>query len=112
MQYHTEQGKNYEQTLIDVYTDSVQRSIPYKHMLLDSWWYYKGNLNGAKNWTAMTSIFPDGLQALHANITMPFIGHNRWWCASHHPLPPSFLLLLLLYAHTHTLPPCGCVQGT
>ena len=48
-------------------------------MLIDSWFYYKGALGGDKNWTAMTTIFPSGLQALHANFTMPFTAHNRWW---------------------------------
>jgi hypothetical protein len=79
VQYHTEQGKNYEETLQDVYHDALTHHVPYRHMLLDSWWYYKGALTGAKNWTAMTSIFPSGLQALHANLTFGFVAHNRWW---------------------------------
>ena len=72
-------NKTYEDTLHDVYNDAISNNIPYRHMLLDSWWYYKGTGNGAKNWTAMTSVFPSGLQALHANFTMPFTAHNRWW---------------------------------
>ena len=48
-------------------------------MLLDSWWYYKGALGGVKNWTARPDIFPSGIQSLHANLTMPWIAHNRWW---------------------------------
>ena len=77
--YNTEPGKTYETTLLDVNRYALANSIPYRHMLLDSWWYYKGALNGAKNWTAMTSIFPSGLQALHANLTYGFVAHNRWW---------------------------------
>ena len=48
-------------------------------MLLDSWWYYKGELGGVKNWTARPDVFPDGIQFLHANFSMPFVAHNRWW---------------------------------
>ena len=32
-----------------------------------------------KNWTARPDVFPSGLQALHANLTYPFLAHNRWW---------------------------------
>ena len=77
--YHTEPGKNYEQTLLDVNTFALQSGIPYRHMLLDSWWYYKGAAGGVKNWTARPDVFPSGLQALHANLTYGFVGHNRWW---------------------------------
>ena len=62
-----------------MYADSLSKHIPYRHMLLDSWWYYKGQLGGVKNWTARPDIFPSGLQTLHSNLTMPFIAHNRWW---------------------------------
>ena len=48
-------------------------------MFLDSWWYFKGALGGVKNWTARPDVFPTGLQALHANLTYPFLAHNRWW---------------------------------
>ena len=78
-QYNTEPGKNYEDTLLDVYTDYTTRQIPYRHMLLDSYFYYKGHGNGAKNWTAITALFPHGLQSLHSNLTIPFTAHNRWW---------------------------------
>ena len=37
--YQTEPNKNYEDTLLDVkaYADNV--SIPYRYILLDSWWW-------------------------------------------------------------------------
>ena len=77
--YNTEEGSNYERTLQDVNTDALIRHIPYRHMFLDSWWYFKGQLGGVKNWTARPDVFPSGLQALHANLTYPFLAHNRWW---------------------------------
>ena len=57
----------------------MSKGVPYRHMLLDSWWYFKGELGGVKNWTARPDIFPNGLQALHANLTVPWLAHNRWW---------------------------------
>lgn len=77
--YNTEQGDNYETTLHDVNSDALSRGIPYRHMFLDSWFYFKGQLGGVKNWTARPDVFPSGLQALHANLTYPFLAHNRWW---------------------------------
>ena len=77
--YNVISGKNYEETLQDVNTDALMRGIPYRHMFLDSWWYFKGELGGVKNWTARPDVFPSGLPALHANLTYPFLAHNRWW---------------------------------
>ena len=43
-------GKNYEDTLIDVKQYADKESIPYKYVLLDSWWYYKGKSGGVTEW--------------------------------------------------------------
>eukprot|EP00475_Leptophrys_vorax_P030484 TRINITY_DN4571_c0_g1_i1.p1 TRINITY_DN4571_c0_g1~~TRINITY_DN4571_c0_g1_i1.p1 ORF type:complete len:776 (+),score=200.17 TRINITY_DN4571_c0_g1_i1:255-2330(+) len=77
--YHTETGLNYEDTLLAVkkYSDSL--NLPFRYVLLDSWWYFKGSSNGVKNWTAMPSVFPHGLQSFHENTGMMFQGHNRYW---------------------------------
>src|SRR4051812_34087726 len=74
--YNTEPNKNYEDTLIDVYRYAVNNSIPYGWFLLDSWWYYRGKLNGVKNWTARPDVFPNGMQYLHDQTNYPFIAHN------------------------------------
>ena len=34
--------------------------IPYKYVLLDSWWYYKGKDGGVKEWLGRPDIFPHG----------------------------------------------------
>ena len=51
--YNTEDDLNYEETLIKVkkYADKV--NLPYRYVLLDSWWYYKGKNNGVSDWSAM-----------------------------------------------------------
>ncbi|XP_070579108.1 uncharacterized protein [Ptychodera flava] len=80
--YHTEPGKNYEETMMDVkaYTDSA--NIPYRYFQLDSWWYFKGENKGCKNWTAMPDVFPHGLRYLYDKIDLPMGAHNRWWSSS------------------------------
>jgi hypothetical protein len=78
--YNPEEGKNYQETLVDVKNYAGSVGIPYKFYLLDSWWYYKGINDGVKNWTAMPSIFPDGLPALQKALNLTtFIAHNRYW---------------------------------
>ena len=77
--YYTEENKNYEETMIDVkkYVDSI--GIPVKYVLLDSWWYYKGDNDGVKNWKPMPNIFPDGMEYVHNQTDWPIQAHNRYW---------------------------------
>ena len=73
----------YEDTMIDVkkYADKV--GIPYRQWLMDSWWYFKGTGDGVKNWTAMPSIFPNGIDYVFDNTgNMPIVAHNRYWSAN------------------------------
>lgn len=58
--YNTVPNMNYEETLIEVkkYSDSI--GIPYTYVLLDSWWYYKGENGGVSEWAARPDIFPSG----------------------------------------------------
>eukprot|EP01012_Entosiphon_sulcatum_P006732 TRINITY_DN13233_c0_g1_i2.p1 TRINITY_DN13233_c0_g1~~TRINITY_DN13233_c0_g1_i2.p1 ORF type:complete len:763 (+),score=129.91 TRINITY_DN13233_c0_g1_i2:23-2290(+) len=77
--YVTEPNKNYEDTLVDVKAYSQAKGIPYKYILLDSWWYYKGIGDGVKNWTAMPDIFPSNLTGLFEKTDWPVQGHNRYW---------------------------------
>ena len=80
--YETETNRNYEQTLVDVKSYADAEKIPYRHFLMDSWWYYKGTGNGVKNWTAMTSIFPNGIDAVYDKTEWPIVAHNRYWSAN------------------------------
>lgn len=50
--YHTEDNntKTAEDTLVDVQKYSESVGIPYSYVLLDSWWYYKGNNAGVTVW--------------------------------------------------------------
>ena len=84
--YKTETGANgkpltYEETLLNVAADAKNRSIPYKYMQLDSWWYTQGKGGGVTNWTATAKTFPHGLEWFHEQVGMPFYAHNRYWAA-------------------------------
>lgn len=75
--YNTEPGEDYEQTLVAVkaYADKV--GLPYKYVLLDSWWYYRGANGGVANWTARPEIFPNGIESLYEKTGWLVQAHNR-----------------------------------
>ncbi|CAH1277104.1 Hypp9481 [Branchiostoma lanceolatum] len=77
--YHTESGKNYEDTMVDVMAYTKEAGIPYRYLQLDSWWYYKGVAGGVKTWDARPDVFPSGLRALYEKIGLPIVAHNRYW---------------------------------
>jgi hypothetical protein len=77
--YTTEKNKNYQDTILDIAKDAKAQKIPYRYWLADSWWYYKGDKNGVKNWTSMPSIFPDGLSHIYEETGWLVQGHNRYW---------------------------------
>lgn len=75
--YNTTIGMNYEETIVNV---AHQMNFPYHYIELDSWWYYKGDGGGVKEWRAMPDVFPDGLPGLHRRLeNIRFAAHNRWW---------------------------------
>lgn len=81
--YHPEQGKSYEDTLLDVYDYSQQVGLPYRHVQIDSWWYVKGKDSGTKTWSPANNTFPgpgsSGLQRLHNLTGWVYTAHNRMW---------------------------------
>ncbi len=92
--YHTEPNKNYEDTLLDlaeyaknplnheknqIKSISQSQSIPYKYILLDSWWYYKGSNGGVSNWSPQPDLFPNGLEYLYEKTKWFVQAHNRYW---------------------------------
>jgi len=93
--YKTEEGLNYEQTLLKVKEEADRLSVPFGYFQVDSWWYVKStdkgtgfgafswikNLlgGGAIRWSAKEDVFPDGLGAFQKNLALPLIAHNRWY---------------------------------
>ena len=74
-----ERGKTYEQTLLDVHAYAESAHIPYAYVLLDSWWYYKGEGGGVKTWAPRPDIFPSGLEAFVKATGWKTQLHNRYW---------------------------------
>ena len=73
-------GKDYQQTLIDVKDYADQEAIPYKYVLLDSWWYYQGVGGGVTNWIGRPGISSRTATTYLRNKTgWPIMGHNRFW---------------------------------
>ena len=57
----------------------VHTACVYPNIQIDSWWYFTGPDNGVKNWTAMPSVFPNGIDTVARKTGMPIEAHNRWW---------------------------------
>jgi hypothetical protein len=76
---HNPDYKNYQEALEGVYAYSKAEGIPYKHILLDSWWYSQGDGGGLKEWDATNSTFPDGLKTFANKTQWKFQMHNRFW---------------------------------
>jgi len=47
---------NYEDTLLRVKDYADEESIPYKYVLIDSWWYYEGIHDGVTVWCVLRKI--------------------------------------------------------
>lgn len=70
---------NFQDALIHVYNHTKENNIPIRSLQLDSWWYYKGAGGGVKNWTALHSILPDGIDYLRNVTGWPILAHNRYF---------------------------------
>lgn len=72
------EGKSYQDTLIDVKKYADAEGIPYKYVLLDSWWYYQGVGSGVSNWIGRPDVFPKGNSYVRNATGWPIMGHNRY----------------------------------
>ena len=79
--YYTENNDtaSYQDTILDIHKYHEEIGLPTKYILLDSWWYYKGLFDGVSNWSAMSNIFPNGLQYLYSQTGWKVVAHNKYW---------------------------------
>ena len=54
-------NQSYETTLLGVKNYSVAAQLPFHYILLDSWWYYRGNSGNVERWDMRPTVFPRGL---------------------------------------------------
>ena len=52
-----------------------------RFMQIDSWWYFKGEDQGLKNWTARPTQFPNGIKPTNDYTGWPVVAHNRWFAS-------------------------------
>lgn len=81
--YNFDKKLGYEGTLLAVRDKYKKLGVPIAYMQLDSWWYPKGKGNGpGENGETVYRVdpryFPNGLQAFHKEIGVPFVVHARW----------------------------------
>ena len=78
--YYYYNSDDYLRTLVDVRRSS---GLPFRYVLLDSWWYAKGPEGGVANWSAAPGVFGrDGGVGTVSESTGWFVmAHNRWWSA-------------------------------
>ena len=77
--YNTEPSEDYGTTLINVKNYADEQDLPYKYILLDSWWYYRGDNGGVSEWTAREDVFPEGIENLYEETGWLVQAHNRYW---------------------------------
>ncbi|KAH8061053.1 hypothetical protein JL722_4347 [Aureococcus anophagefferens] len=78
--YGSEKNKTMEDTILDVHAYAEAAGIPYRYVLLDSWWYYQAtDTGGVTNWTARPDIFPSGMRHVRDATGWPIVAHNRYW---------------------------------
>ena len=80
--YHTEPNKTYTETLMDLYKEIRHGDpvVPFRSWNFDSWWYDRCPNKGVRSWTSKAEIFPDGMESIYQDTSLPVIAHNRWWC--------------------------------
>lgn len=77
--YNTVPGMDYQDTILAVKKYADSENIPYKYILLDSYWYYRGVNNGVKDWVPQTELFPNGFAWLYNQTNWFVQAHNRYW---------------------------------
>jgi len=78
--YRTEEGKDYETTLLDMREYLKEEEIPLKYFQMDSWWYPKSELdNGVLVWEPREDMFPGGFEPFQAKLGLPLTFHNRYF---------------------------------
>ena len=90
LQYNTDHGSyyyyqhpgyaSYEDMLVNgVKAYAAQEGIPYRAVLLDSWWYFQGPFEGVTEWVAKPGVFPSGMDNMVNTLEWSVTAHNRYW---------------------------------
>ena len=81
--YNPMPGENMLGTLLKVHEYANEAGIPYRHVLLDSWWYYKDPRDGSVVlWEAREDAFAGGSAGMRRLVEVTgwaVTAHNRYW---------------------------------
>jgi hypothetical protein len=76
-----------QKTIVDVLAYAKQIGVPYRHVMYDSWWYWKECSGSTNSWLACKGavelweprddVFPDGFNFKPDGL--PLVLHNRWF---------------------------------
>jgi hypothetical protein len=84
--YHVENAtgrwkepEDFEKTQMDLKAYADEEAIPYRYILLDSWWYPKDENLAVTTWTALPEVYPHGLHNIWEKTGWKVQGHNRYW---------------------------------
>ncbi|XP_067661072.1 uncharacterized protein [Haliotis asinina] len=80
--YLTEKGKNYQDTVLDIKSYIEQLGIPVRYIQYDEWWYYRDSHGGVVSWSALPSVFPNGMQWLYNRTEYPVVAHSMYWSSN------------------------------
>ncbi|XP_046337463.2 uncharacterized protein LOC124119101 [Haliotis rufescens] len=80
--HNTEEGKNYQDTVVDVVSYTQQIGLPVRYFQYDGWWYYKDSNGGIVQWTAMSDVFPSGMEWLYNKTNLPALAHSKFWSSN------------------------------
>lgn len=79
----TEDGKTYQETIMDIVKDFSTNKIPFKSLQYDSWWYgaQRGFRQGCFEWNGNkpSERFPQSLEYVYKNTGLPITAHNKFW---------------------------------
>ncbi|XP_046547865.1 uncharacterized protein LOC124257770 isoform X1 [Haliotis rubra] len=79
--WRSEDGKNYQDTVLDIKSYMVQIGVPIRYMQYDVTWYSDLD-NGVVTWSSPPGVFPNGPQWLYDKTEIPVFGYNPFWSSN------------------------------
>ncbi|XP_046547730.1 uncharacterized protein LOC124257657 [Haliotis rubra] len=74
-----EEGKDYEDTILELKESLKVKNVPYKYIQLDNWLYQRDDNNGTISLTPRNDTVPDGLTFLHDKTGLGIVLQNGFW---------------------------------
>ncbi|XP_046563073.1 uncharacterized protein LOC124271947 [Haliotis rubra] len=79
--YRSEDGKNYQDTVLDITSYMATLGVPIRYMQYDVTWYSDLH-TGVVSWSSPPDVFPNGPQWLYNKTEIPVFGYNPFWASN------------------------------